>query len=192
MLYDILCPTCRVTQYSTFPWRPACGISTIPYVELSSLLPLRKAGLLLTEDLELTSYLLSTWESPLPSFVVLSLDVNFGWNNLEFCIRNECVIDGYLLDYYPAMPAAYICYVESQAEHVYQQPFRGGTNELSAELDLPDVSLRLLTVVFFRVRIGAVPHQSRFLIVMHFPCEFRVGVMSTYLLCSLVTASPRH
>lgn len=100
----------------------------------------------LPETSSLVIYDEATPDAEIVGFV-LNLDVNFGWNNLEFCIRNECVIDGYLLDYYPAMPAAYICYVESQAEHVYQQPFRGGTNELSAELDLPDDNPYVVTFI---------------------------------------------
>lgn len=74
-------------------------------------------------------------------FVVSSVEVNFGWNTLEFCVDNDCMVEGYLLDYDPPMPHAYICLVESQGELIYAESFQGGTNELEAAVDLPDVSV---------------------------------------------------
>lgn len=75
-----------------------------------------------------------------------SVVVNFGWNQLEFCQNNECVVSGYLLDYEPTLPTAFICFVESQGELLYEERFRGG-NELSAEMDLPDVSSSTVEVL---------------------------------------------
>lgn len=91
-------------------------------------------------------------------FVISSLEVNFGWNTLEFCTNNDCIVEGYLLDYDPPMPHAYICMVESMGERMYAEGFRGGTNELEAAVDLPDVSVDQYLRCSFQNIIG----QRRF------------------------------